>query len=347
MRLNRRMHNKSFTADGEATIVGGRNVGDEYFGASHDLLFVDLDVLAIGAVVRDVTTDFERYWTSNMSQPAERVLGKRTALRPSEAENAAESMFLDAVARSTFVSDLLNGQLVFEWAKTQLVSDPPEKISGRAPDESLIGSRLRTLLGEPKSELLLVSPYFVPAYTVNALFLPLARKGVQIEVLTNSLEATDVAAVHSGYAKWRKQLLRAGVRLHEIRRRIDQAARRSRSRGWSGSGSSGASLHAKTFAVDGARVFIGSFNFDPRSARLNTEMGFLIDSPALAQQTAAAFSEQIPAQAYEVRLGDTGRLQWIERADGETRLHDREPGVRPLTRFGVWVLSKLPIDWLL
>lgn len=155
----------------------------------------------------------------------------------------------------------------------------------------------------------------------------------------------DVAAVHAGYAKRRKPLLEAGITLYELRR-MSADAGTAKSAGLTGSSDS--SLHAKTFSVDRSRVFIGSFNFDPRSEELNTEMGFVIDSPALAHRIDAAFNDRIPADAYEVRLSDTGQLYWwIERLKGKQVRHDTEPGTNFWQRAGVWIMSMLPIEWLL
>lgn len=164
-----------------------------------------------------------------------------------------------------------------------------------------------------------------------------------VSVFTNALEATDVAVVHAGYAKRRKALLEAGIRLYEMKREI--ASPRIRDRGLTGSSAS--SLHAKTCAVDRQRVFIGSFNFDPRSARLNTDMGFIIDSPRLAEAMAEAFASAIPELAYEVRLAPDGKLVWIERQDGEEKVLAREPGTRFWQRLAVRLIGWLPIEWLL
>jgi putative cardiolipin synthase len=351
-RLNRRMHNKSFTADNQATIIGGRNVGDEYFGAGDDVLFVDLDVLAIGPVVHDVSRDFDRYWASGSSYPADRLLpaaspaaiaGLAAAASSVERDPAALA-YIQAIARLPFVRALLGGGRRFEWAATRMVSDDPAKGLGRAPRESKLPERLGTILGAPEREVELVSPYFVPTAAGVESFTALARRGVKITVLTNSLEATDVVAVHAGYAKRRKPLLQAGVALFEMKRTSSRpAAEDHRLTG----NSSASSLHAKTFSVDRARIFIGSFNFDPRSARLNTEMGFVIDSPAMAQTLADAFAGGIPRRAYEVRLSDTGALRWVEQEDGRRIVHDREPGTGFWRRALVSVLSVLPIEWLL
>jgi putative cardiolipin synthase len=170
---------------------------------------------------------------------------------------------------------------------------------------------------------------------------------VNIRILTNSLEATDVAAVHAGYAKRRKALLQSGIALYELRRAGTPGREAEARPGVGPIGSSGSSLHAKTFSVDGARIFVGSFNFDPRSARLNTEMGFVIDSEALAQRVEALFDRRVPETAYEVRLAQNGQLYWIERRGGAIERYDSEPGASVWRRAGVAFLSLLPIEWLL
>ncbi len=350
-RLNRRMHNKSFTADNQVTIVGGRNVGDEYFGAGQEALFIDLDVLAIGPVVNKVSQDFDRYWASDSSYPADRILPdvdpafisrQATAASLIERDPAAFE-YMQALGQAPFVQELLAGRLKFQWAAARMVSDDPAKGLGRAADHALLPHRLRETLGAPTQELLLVSPYFVPTAAGVEEFASLAGQGVDVKVLTNSFEATDVAVVHAGYAKWRKPLLEAGVTLFELKGADAGPAAKD----FGLAGSSASSLHAKTFSVDRSRVFIGSYNFDPRSARLNTEMGFVIDSPALSQATADRFANEIPARAYEVRLGDDRELQWLERVEGKETVHDEEPGTSFWQRLGVSFLSMLPIDWLL
>jgi len=355
-RLNRRMHNKSFTADNHATIVGGRNVGDEYFDAGRAPWFVDLDVLAIGPVVDAVSRDFERYWASASATPVARVLpGATAASLTAVAADAARverdpaaAAYVAALARSPLVGDLLAHRLNFEWSPTQMVSDDPAKGLGRAPEEALLWHRLKTSIGAPVRELRLVSPYFVPGSAGVDALAAIARQGVRVEVLTNALEATDVAVVHSGYAKRRKALLGAGVSLLELKRGSPGSAPKHRKwTGRSGSGSSASSLHAKTFCVDRSRVFVGSFNFDPRSARLNTEMGFVIDSRGLGEAITKWFAEEVPTRAYRVSLGDTGRLRWIDRHDGVEVVREEEPGTSAWRRFAVALLSVLPIEWLL
>ena len=350
-RVNRRMHNKSFTADGQATIVGGRNVGDEYFGANREVLFVDLDILAIGPAADDVSRDFERYWTSPSARPAAELLripgttsSPGTALAVEAGKHPQTAAYLEALADSRFVTDLLSGELKFEWVAVTMVSDDPSKALDHASQQQLLWPHIRDLLDGARESLLLISPYFVPGKVGVAFFTAMARKGIKLTILTNSLEATDVSAVHAGYAKRRHPLIRAGISLFELKR-TSSVPRKKRRRGWKGS--SGSSLHAKTFSIDGTRAFVGSFNFDPRSARLNTELGFIIESRALANAITDTVAGAVPGGAYRVTLKRPGGLEWTEQRDGEERVHEREPGASLWRRLVVYVLSLLPIEWLL
>lgn len=374
-RLNRRMHNKSLTADGIVTIVGGRNIGDAYFGAHDGDLFADLDLLAAGPAAGEVAADFERYWRSGSAYPAEDILPPPRPDAPARlaAEAAAIAAgdraraYVEAVATTRIVRDLIDGRLPLEWAPVTMVSDDPDKGLGRSPPGGTLAERLAGVLGRPEREVEIVSAYFVPGRAGTAELARLARDGIAVSVLTNGLATTDVALVHAGYARRRRALLAAGVRLFEMR--PEPASRRDRlhlfrpgsrisrpgsriSRPGPATGpvfrAQGSSLHAKTFATDRRRLFAGSFNFDPRSVQLNTEIGFVVESERLAARLARAFEEEVPLRAYEVRLGARGRLEWVEtHADGRQTVHRQEPGAGPLARALVGAVSRLPIEWML
>jgi putative cardiolipin synthase len=345
-RLNRRMHNKSFTADNQATIVGGRNVGDEYFGANSRVQFADLDVLAVGAVVDAVSADFDAYWNSAPAYPAAELIGPAPAGRAERMReawaklhaSAAAIPHIEVPATTPLVRELLDGELPLEWVPARLVSDDPAKVLHPPERSDLhLAPRLSSQLGNPAHEIDVISPYFVPTEEGTAAMVAIAARGVKVRVLTNSLAATDVTPVHAGYARYRKRLLRGGVRLFELKpgARAKSADRRRR-------GGSDASLHAKTFAADRSRVFVGSYNLDPRSVRLNTEMGLVLDSPRLAARVSETFDREMAGNAYEVRLRDGG-LEWI---DGDER-HASEPNTSAQKRLWVALLSILPIEWLL
>jgi putative cardiolipin synthase len=350
-RLNRRMHNKSFTADNQVTIVGGRNIGNEYFDAGSDVLFIDLDVIALGPVVREVSQDFDLYWNSKSAFPVKLLIKPDPEAHPLAAVDAIASdpeaqEYLDEVKNTPLVEQMTKRTVKVEWAPTQFVSDDPGKVLGQATEASKIGPQLREMMGMPKREVHLVSPYFVPGQGVSDVLAGLQKSGKEVRVLTNSLEATDVAAVHAGYAKWRLYELRAAPGAPS-RKSIIGTGSGSGAGGGSTGGSSGSSLHAKTFEVDDERIFIGSYNIDQRSRNLNTEMGLVVDSPALARQLSSSFEKNIIERAYQVKLAPDGTLYWIGTQKGVVTRYDTEPGTTLLQRLGVKLLSWLPIDWLL
>lgn len=351
-RLNHRMHNKSFTVDNEATIVGGRNIGDNYFGASDDIVFADLDVLAIGPVVPQVSAEFDRYWDCRLAYPIDRIVntpaaGALTRFHDREArlqQDPAANAYRQALAKDRTVQQLLDGTVPLTWATAHMYSDPPSKALGQEGKGDRLIDDLVPVFAAATGSLELVSPYLVLGVTGTRDLAAMARRGVDVRVLTNSLSATDVTAVHAGYAKRRKALLKAGIKLYEWPR----TGAHPHDRRLSGPfGSSGASLHAKTFAVDGQRLFIGSFNFDPRSANLNTEMGFMIESPTLAEAMRTAFKQDIPSRAYQVRLDPNGTLYWLRQQNGTMHRYDTEPDTSWVRRMTVKFISLWPIDWLL
>ena len=353
-RVNRRMHNKSFTADNEVSVVGGRNIGNEYFAAGSGVAFMDLDAMIIGPAVRDVSKEFDLYWNSPSAFPATGLVGASTADAAAKLQATFDAThsdresadYLGAVRATPLIAELLGKRLPVEWTTATVLYDDPAKTldtSGRT--DVLLFPELVRSIGRPDASLDLVSPYFVPGDDGTAALEALAMRGVKVRILTNSLAASDVKAVYAGYAKRRRDLLRAGVRLFEIKPGVTSTSRDDKS---GPSASSSAALHAKTFAVDGNRLFVGSFNFDQRSALLNTEMGVVIGSPVLARRLNAYFDVDVPMVAYEVSLAPDGNgLYWIERtAAGETR-YDADPGTTWLLRRQVDMLSILPIEWLL
>ncbi|GAA4124301.1 phospholipase D family protein [Aminobacter aganoensis] len=349
-RMNRRMHNKSFIVDGVAAIVGGRNIGNEYFKVGEESYYFALDVLGTGPVVQDTSKAFDSYWNSASVFAADTILDMSVASLPAfltetdEAAarpEAAEFVTPDAPAYNR----LRSGTLGLEWVDVKLVVDDPAKGLGKATKDQLMIARLAEVLGPVSKGLDLVSAYFVPGKAGTSYFDGLARAGAEVRILTNALETTDVAMVHAGYAKYRRALLEAGVKLFELR---PVTGAPDGDAELNVMGSSGASLHAKTFAVDGDRVFIGSFNFDPRSALLNCEMGFLIASPALAQTIAGAFDTRIPQDTYAVSLAPGGQLQWTENRSGQAaQTYASDPHSSTAKRALVTVLGWLPIEWML
>jgi putative cardiolipin synthase len=358
VRLNRRMHNKAFIADNQVGITGGRNIGDEYFDAHHDLAFVDLDVIAAGAVVDALSQSFDRYWNSESAVPASALPVSASAARLERAAHFLRqhrTQQLDSeYGRALTTADpfpwLLTGQTPWHIAHADLIADPPGKVRNpdKSPSQLLLG-QLAGLWIDPSQRALIMSPYFVPGAFGMAYFRYWRHRGVQIDILTNAYSASDVPLVHAGYANYRIPLLEAGVSLHELKPVAGPTGGRLRDLG---SGSSRASLHAKTFVFDDQHVFIGSFNFDPRSALLNTEMGLVIHSRELARQvTAMAEDAMRPERSYRPELvvetadGQVEkRLQWHDLHQGVERIFDVEPETTLIQRSLLHILQALPIE---
>lgn len=357
IRLNRRMHNKSFTADGAASVVGGRNVGDIYFAFGPDEHYIDTDVLALGPVAADVSTAFDAYWNSASAYPAAMILPPasdglarlRAAAEKARASDMA-ALYLAAVSRSPLIHTLMAGPDAVEWARVTLVVDDPRKGLGRPGADGLLIERLAALLNDsatgPSVSLDLISAYFVPGQVGTGLLTALAAQGVAVRVLTNAQEATDVLTVHGSYAGYRTALLAGGVALGELR--ADPLIPQQDQTLASFLAGSATSLHSKVFAIDGERVFIGSFNFDPRSARLNTEMGLLIESPTLASAVARAVDQVMERGAYALRLSPAGALEWTAMDEGGAAIvYGAEPNTTWLDRLLVTVIGLLPVEWMM
>jgi putative cardiolipin synthase len=354
-RVNRRMHNKAFVADNQRAVLGGRNIGDEYFEAAGDVAFGDLDVLTLGPVVGEVSKAFDDYWNAPASVPIGALTGRPNqptsldVLREQLAafvESQSDSPYI-VQARSTAAQRLAAGIEGLFWGPGLVVVDDPAKV-GRPPEdtEGHLLPQLAPLGMQLQRELLIVSPYFVPGDAGVAWLRGLVRKGIRVTVLTNSLAATDVGAVHAGYKQYREALLEAGVRLHELKPGAIEYGRSKKDRKISGSR---ASLHAKTFIFDRRAVFIGSLNLDPRSTQLNTEIGVVCGSEALADTLARGIESGLDQVAWRVERvveADGGaHLVWTETTPaGTVRQHAQEPDVSAWRRFGVWFLGLLPIE---
>jgi putative cardiolipin synthase len=357
-RLNRRMHNKSFIVDNDVAVIGGRNIGDEYFDAKVDNNYRDLDVLAIGPVVPAATRSFEAYWSSDAAHPVTEYRSKTdpaidlVSVRKNLEKNARK--FDDSAYKQAAANDLPNGASAdrpgnWYWGPATLVADQPEKIeTGPERTDLRIGPELKTLIKNAQSEVLLMSPYFVPSKHDEENFVALAQAGVAVKILTNSLASTDELAVHEGYSSHRHALLKGGVQLFELK-----PAPGVKMTATDIGTSSGVSLHAKSFVVDRRYVYIGSLNMDQRSKLLNTEMGVVVDSPQLAKAVAEFFDTATsPENAYHVVLGKPdgshpSDLHWQASKDGKDVDYDSEPDAPMHRRIDVLLLKLLPIDALL
>jgi putative cardiolipin synthase len=345
-RINRRMHNKSWIADNRVAIVGGRNIGDEYFGASDDVNFVDLDFAMVGPVVRDASAAFDTYWNSPSAYPIETLdpagvtsnaLNRlRDELR-SRTARAEQSRYAQALRSDDAIRRMVAGDWPLQWSDTyRFVADDPLKVTMKKRDaqRTNVGATLVAQVAAAQTRLSIISPYFVPGAEVTARLGNMVSDGRAVRILTNSLAANDVAAVHGGYSRHRKELLEGSVQIWELKPLPGTQDNASLF------GSSGASLHTKAFAVDGRGLFVGSYNLDPRSTWLNCEQGVFAQSEPLAVQLEQIFERQTAAdRAWRVSL-DTGELHWT---DGQESF-DHEPDASWQRRFQAWLARTLRMD---
>lgn len=352
-RVGRRMHNKVMIADNCMAIFGGRNIGDIYFSADPQMQFMDIDLLGIGPIVRQISDSFDEYWNSDWAIPVDELYvkpKKKVALQRIRnylnrfVQNFHNPDFVKAIAASDYRRELF--ELPYEWAHARLMYDSPEKI--QHAESSKIVEQLRLHIEEAREEIILVSPYFVPGDEGVAWLSRLVEKGISISVYTNSLAATDVIAVHAGYARHRKQLLRAGVKLYELKPTTYALKRRRFKVLRAGSRTS---LHAKTIVIDRSKVFIGSSNLDPRSNNLNTEMGVLVEHAGLAREVAGGFEDVAHhAESYQLLLqkSEKGeRIVWLGGKPGDERRYYDDPHVSFGRRAKLWFYRQLPFENLL
>jgi len=347
-RINRRMHNKSFTADNQVTIIGGRNIAAEYFAAREDVNFGDVDVLAAGSIARDVSQMFDSYWNHVAAAPVpafadmpddpdaalvqlrERIEEQLQTIRNTKYAEAFKDSLQDFI--ETNADD-------FTWAPYELVYDSPDKVDkDKAETSASIVTPLREAVLRAEDELIIISPYFVPLKSGVGFLGSLRDRDVTVKVITNSLAATNHAIVHSGYAPSRKPLLEKGVEIYEVR---PDAGVSGVDRG--GGGAALATLHTKGFIVDRRELFFGSFNWDPRSVDINTELGVIIHSPELAGFVAQKVDQYLNANTYAVILNDKNQLRWVDRSGDEEVILDKEPQTGFWRRFSVGFMRILPV----
>ncbi|TAK91891.1 MAG: phospholipase D family protein [Burkholderiaceae bacterium] len=360
-RLDYRMHNKLLVVDNAIALIGGRNLGDQYFQIAPESQFADDDVFAAGPIAKQLSTTFDEYWNSALSIPAAALSGEKSshaALSEHREELKEESKQLKAdgidyvkrVATGEPFNGMLSGRLPLIWAHAQLICDSPDK--KKVESGAMVGQLMHRAVANAtiavKTELLMVTPYLIPGREGMQLFKDLRQRNVRIRVLTSSLESSTVLLAQSGYMHYRVPLLENGVELYEVRSLLGNSR---------GSGQTAAisrygnySLHAKLFVFDRQKLFIGSMNFDQRSMHLNTEMGLIIDSPALAQQVAARFEAMVqPVNSYMLvlRPNDAGRppsLVWRTQEDGKAVEYETEPARSDWQRMKVNIYSLLPLD---
>lgn len=345
MSATRRMHNKAWIADGRLAIVGGRNIGDEYFDASEEANFRDMDLLLVGPAVQQTEEFFDMFWNSAAALPVRALLPRSRRLsrvRKRLAKFLAkkrDNPYLRRLAQAGDPSAMLAGEPNFHWcADVEVVSDPPGKVANGDEHARWLRRKIFPPLLAAKSSVHIISPYFIPGHDGVEQLVSLAQAGVDVKISTNSLAATDVVAVHGAYARYRLPLLAGGVKLFELRRQV----------GWGDQaslfGSSNASLHTKAYVVDGEVGFVGSFNFDPRSISLNTEMGVLFRHPPLAEEVGAVFARQVALRESYRLSTDGNSILWQDGDGQDARTWRQEPEASWMRRVSAGVIRFLPIE---
>jgi putative cardiolipin synthase len=325
-RLNHRMHNKLFIADGVMAVVGGRNIADEYFTLSEAQNFIDMDALVVGKVLPQLERIFDGFWNSDQVWPIQDIVKGPGGTRPDGADFDAwigmaspppriELPAADVLGYGPIGEELDAGRMGLLWGKAVAIADPPSKPRTMNAAQALAESvtmKVWDLLMDARTEVDITSPYLVPGEKGMAAFDSLSTRKVKLTLLTNSLAANDEPLVHAGYARYRHRLLEGGADLYELSPQRTAAGKR-----FGMFGKSLGRLHSKTAVIDRQKIFVGSMNLDPRSATQNTEMGVVVDSPQLAREMLRVISISKLQNSYRLRLArGTNSLEWLTN-DGE------------------------------
>ena len=356
-RINYRMHNKLIIADGAIAVTGGRNISSEYFDASESFQFTDMDILFFGNAVHHANQVFTDFWNFELSYPVEQFIAKGSqqdllTLRQHylELEHSKNPTDHKVDLEQEELANELN-QNKINWAFAEFLADSPKKSLGQAHGDELISHQIRNHLGDPKQEMDLIAAYFVPTKNGVNFLSQFPKQNVNVRVLTNSFVANDVALVHAFYQKYRMDLLKNGVKLYEFKPYIERK-RRTWYEVVTGNvipekGKSKSSLHAKFIDIDD-KVFIGSFNLDPRSFNLNTEVGLVVKSNQLQEQVSYLLDRTLLTVAYELKLNNKGEIVWFDhRPDGKVIEYKVDPQTTRFQRLMMHSVSYLPIEWMM
>jgi len=329
--FTRRMHNKAIIVDNQIAIMGGRNLGDEYFEAGKEINLQDVDIFSVGPVVRSMSQSFDRYWNGNESFPMSAlnlpapVSNDIYKLQDEMAEHwdvLLQSHVGRELKNMPLPHEVKKGEVPLIWAKAKLAADNPDKVNQSIEDSvSAPGIQIDKLANNARHEFIILTPYFVPMKGGVTWLNGLVKRGVAVRIVTNSLSSTDMVPAQAGYSHYREALVKGGVELYEIKSSPPKSAKKHMFKPSSQNG-----LHAKIYMIDRQDLVIGSFNFDPRSLHLNTEQALVIHSPALCAQISRIFEGiSSPQSSYRVMLTPKGTLVWVTEEDGKTVYYDFNP----------------------
>jgi putative cardiolipin synthase len=341
---NRRMHNKSLTIDNELSVVGGRNIAKEYFQLDSTGEFIDFDVVAAGPIVRDISHSFDAYWNHELAVPMNAFYGSVDADEQEQIrqevdrrmEVSGHTVYGDAVNKVLMQRRLTGGAEPF-IADARIIVDDPQKLMESVSDEhKVVATDIAEALDKAQSEILIYTPYFIPGKRGMDLIRRIRAKGVRIVLVTNSLASNNQILVHSAYSSYRKRLLAVGVELWEVRASAMEQIQDDGTRTFENS-----TLHTKGIMIDRRFTFAGSLNLDPRSIDLNSEMGIMIDSEAMASVLAELVTENLPNRAYKLQLDDS-KITWHATIDGRQVVETKEPLTSGWKRFQAWFMKIAP-----
>ncbi len=341
---NRRMHNKSFTADNSISVVGGRNIADEYFELKTDAVFVDFDVLAQGPIVVDISGSFDEYWNHSRAVPISQLVKSRkeenleTIHAAITAElNALHDTVYERALNSQLLQDLITGRQPLFAAPARVLADSPDKLTRKIDKaQMLLANDLLEVMQSAETEVIFISPYYVPGDDGVQMVRDLVARGVRVLIVTNSLASTNHVAVHSAYARYRRDVIRAGAELYEARANAAEEISGAEN------GPDVLTLHSKTIFIDRKQLFVGSLNLDPRSVDINAEMGLLIDSEAMVESLTRSMDDDFASFTYRVRENDKGRLEWHGWINNREVIETEEPLTGWWRRFKAWFLNIAP-----
>jgi len=341
---NRRMHNKSFTVDNQISVVGGRNIAEEYFDLKTDSVFIDFDVLVQGPIVSEISASFDEFWNHSRAVPIDQIAANKDneKLETVRADIAEEfdgiydTIYKQAL-ESQLLQDLISDRRLMFPAMVRVLSDKPDKLINEISEEHMqLATDLREVLLSAEKEIIFISPYYVPGKRGVELLRNLINKGIRVIILTNSLASNNHVPVHGGYARYRKDVIKAGAELYEARA---NAAREERG---TDEGPETLTLHTKAFLIDRRYLFVGSLNLDPRSIEINAEMGLLIDSKKMIGSMNINPDERLSSLTYRVLLNEEGELEWHGRINGEEVIETKEPLTSTWLRFKAWFMRIAP-----
>lgn len=343
-RANRRMHNKSFTVDNAISIVGGRNIADEYFQLKLDSVFVDFDSIAMGPIANEISHSFDQFWNHSRALPIDYVAKNKNkeflAAVLTEEEQALNEVYdgvYEQAIESQLLQELMADRIFMFPAAAKVISDSPDKLINDISSENMqLANELQEILLKAKKEIIFLTPYYVPGKGGVEFMKTLIDKGVRVVVITNSLASNNHLVVHSAYSRYRKDVIKTGAEIYEAR--VNAAREMSGDE----AGPNKLTMHTKLILIDRRYLFIGSLNLDPRSIQINAEMGVFIDSKEMAIALLADSEKNLSTLNYRVLVNEDNGLEWHTTIGGEKVVETSEPQTTAWTRFKAWFMKIAP-----